>query len=86
MAIPTTPVLILRFPDGDVEHRTTRGELPVGALVRARGALWRVKSYRGPAATLEPADPSSDGAPGQPLVSPDAIGDTPKTDEIMSEV
>ncbi len=69
MAIPTTPVLILRVPGtatSSIEQRG--GKLPVGALVRARGALWRVKSYRGPAATPEPVDPSSDGAPGQPLV------------------
>ena len=31
----------LGFLYGDVEHRTTRGEVPVGALVRARGALSR---------------------------------------------
>jgi hypothetical protein len=86
MAIPTTPILILRFPDGDVEHRTTRGELPIGAAVRARGTLWRVKGYRASAAILEPADSSSNGAPGQPLVTPDALGDTTMTVEIMSEV
>jgi hypothetical protein len=84
MAIPTTPILMLRFPDGDVEYRTTQGELPVWALVRARGALWRVQGYVKQAAVLASFD--GDGAPGQPLVRPDPLGDTPLILEIMSEV
>jgi hypothetical protein len=58
------PILILRFPDGDVEHRTTQGELPIGALVRARGTTWRVKSYSHESAFLEPAAGQGDGAAG----------------------
>jgi len=40
-----TPILLLRFPDGDVEYRSTRGELSVGAVIRSRGAKWRVREY-----------------------------------------
>ena len=36
--MPDTPIILLRFPDGDVEYRSTGGELPVGVLVRSRGA------------------------------------------------
>jgi hypothetical protein len=87
VAIPTTPVLILRFPDGDVEYRTTRGKLPVGSLVRARGTHWRVKAYKGESAILESdGTDGGDGAPGQPIVLPDPLGDTPLTVEVMSEV
>ena len=43
--IPTPPILILRFPDGAVEYRSTRGEVPIGTLVRSRGSLWRVRQH-----------------------------------------
>lgn len=82
--IPTTPILILRFPDGDVEHRTTRGELPIGALIRARGTVWRVKEYRGQSAILESDGNDGGGTPGQPTVLPDPLGDTPLIVEVMS--
>ena len=39
-------ILRLRFPDGDVELRWTSNELPVGVLVRSRGACARVSSSR----------------------------------------
>jgi hypothetical protein len=81
--MPTTPILILRFPDGDVEHRSTRGELPVGALVRARGALWRIRSYQGDAAILEP-DEDTEGAVGGPVTLPNAFDDTPLTLEVLA--
>jgi hypothetical protein len=79
--------MILRFPDGEVEYRSTRGELPVGTLVRARGALWRVRSFSGRAALLESAEqPDSDSAAGGPVVIPTPLGDQPLTLEILSEV
>jgi hypothetical protein len=82
--IPTTPILILRFPDGDAEFRTTRGELPVGSRVRARGTLWRVQAFRNQAAILVPVD--EDGATGHPPVSPNTLGDMPLIVEMTSEV
>jgi hypothetical protein len=81
--IPTTPILLLRFPDGDVEYRTTRGELPVGALVRARGATWRVRCYVADSAILDAAESPSDGAAGGAIVVPDLLGDKPPTLEIL---
>jgi hypothetical protein len=83
---PNTPILILRFPDGDVEHRTTRGELPIGALVRTRGARWRVESYADGAAILVSAEPVVEGAPSGPLVIPDMLGDKPLIVEVLLEV
>ena len=82
---PTTSILTLRFPDGDVEHRFTRGELPIGALVRSRGNLWRISQYVGPVAFLEAAEEPVDGAPGGPLVLPSPFGDTPLTLEVLAE-
>jgi len=83
--IPSTPILILRFPDGDVEYRSTRGELPVGTLIRARGTLWRVRRYDGDAAFLEEAEPQP-GSAGAPIVIPDPLGgDTPLTLEVLTE-
>jgi hypothetical protein len=83
--IPTTPILLLRFPDGDVEYRSTRGELPVGSLVRTRGTLWRVREYNGEAAYLEVAE-APPGPAGGPVVIPDPLGDTPLTLEIVPAV
>jgi hypothetical protein len=67
-------ILRLRFPDGDVELRWNSGELPVGVLVRSRGALWRVRSNEGGAVILEPASPE-DQAPHGPVVKPTPLGD-----------
>jgi hypothetical protein len=84
--IPATPILTLRFPDGDVEYRSTRGELPIGALVCSRGSLWRVRAHtQTGAAILEPAEPPAEGAPGGPVVIPSALADTPLTLEILAE-
>jgi len=78
---------LLRFPDGDVEHRSTRGELPVGTMIRSRGRQWRIARFENEAAILEAADKSSnDGAPGGAVTSPDPLGDTPLTVDILSEV
>ena len=67
-------ILRLRFPDGEVELRWNSGELPVGVLVRSRGALWRVRSNEGGAVILEPASPEDQAAHG-PVVKPTPFGD-----------
>jgi hypothetical protein len=81
------PILILRFPDGDVEHRSTPRELTVGTRIRARGTLWRVTARTGNAVHLEPYEEEAvDGAP-TPTVStivPTALGDEPLIIEILS--
>lgn len=66
--------LRLRFPDGDVELRWNTRELPVGVLVRSRGALWRVSKNEGGAVFLEPASPEDQASHG-PVVKPTPLGD-----------
>jgi hypothetical protein len=67
-------ILRLRFPDGEVEIRWNSGELPVGVLVRSRGALWRVGRHETGAVFLEPASPENQAAHG-PVVKPTPLGD-----------
>ena len=67
-------ILRLRFPDGDVELRWNTGELPVGVLVRSRGALWRVSRHEPGTVILEPASPQ-DRARYGPVVKPTPLGD-----------
>jgi hypothetical protein len=67
-------ILRLRFPDGDVELRWNSGELPVGVLVRSRGALWRVSRCEAGAVILEPASPEVQAQHG-PVVKPTPLGD-----------
>jgi hypothetical protein len=67
-------ILRLRFPDGDVEIRWTAQELPVGVLVRSRGAIWVVKSSNGDSVLLEPAPPEVQAQHG-PVVKPTTIGE-----------
>ncbi len=67
-------ILRLRFPDGDVELRWTSAELPVGVLVRSRGALWRVKSSKDHTVVLEPAPPEVQAQHG-PAVKPTPLGE-----------
>ena len=67
-------ILRLRFPDGDVELRWNARELPVGVLVRSRGALWCVSRNEGGTVILEPASPE-DQAPHGPVVKPTPLGD-----------
>jgi hypothetical protein len=76
----------LRFPDGDVEYRSTRGELPVGTHVRSSGSVWRVREFSGSAAILEPVE-SDDltGAAGGSAITPGPLGDQPLTFEILIE-
>jgi hypothetical protein len=67
-------ILRLRFPDGEVEIRWTDKELPVGVLVRSRGAVWRVKSSDVDSVVLEPAPPEVQAAHG-PVVKPAPLGE-----------
>ena len=68
-------LLKLRFPDGDVEIRWTSYQLPVGVLVRSRGALWRVSRHDDQGAViLEPASPQDQAQYG-PIVKPTPLGD-----------
>ena len=68
------PILRLRFPDGEVEIRWTNKDLPVGVLVRSRGALWRVSSREGQTVMLEAASPADQARHG-PVVKPTPLGD-----------
>jgi hypothetical protein len=68
------PILRLRFPDGDVELRWSNKELPVGVLVRSRGALWRVSSSDERGVILEPASPEDQARFG-PEVKPTPLGE-----------
>lgn len=79
-----TPILMLRFPDGDVEYRSTRGELPIGAQVRARGCLWRIHEYtENGAAILKSAEVPGVGTAGGRTVNPSPIGDAPLAVEVL---
>ena len=82
--IPTTPILLLRFPDGEVEWRSTRGELPIGTLLRSRGALWRVRDFDGEAVLLEEASADDQFMHG-PVVKPSPLGDEPTLLETVIE-
>ena len=56
-------VLLLRFPDGDVEYRSTLADIVEGTRVRARGTSWRVRSINGLTVTLEAVEADApDGA------------------------
>jgi hypothetical protein len=68
-------ILRLRFPDGEVELRWNSNQLPVGVLVRSRGALWRVSRYDdGGAVILDVASPAEQAQYG-PVVRPTPLGD-----------
>jgi hypothetical protein len=67
-------MLRLRFPDGDVELRWTSNELPVGVLVRSRGALWRVSSSDSETVILKPASAEDQAAHG-PVIKPTPLGE-----------
>lgn len=67
-------ILRLRFPDGEVEIRWTSKQLPVGVLVRSRGALWRVSSSDGSAVVLQPASREDQAAHG-PVIKPTLLGE-----------
>lgn len=79
-------LLRLRFPDGDVEIRWNTPQLPVGVLVRSRGALWRVKRYdEGGAVFLEAASPEDQAQHG-PVVKPSPLGEDSVLLETIVEV
>jgi hypothetical protein len=77
--------LRLRFPDGDVELRWNTRELPVGVLVRSKGAWWRVSSNEGGAVILERATPETQAQHG-PVVKRTPFGDEPIILETTLEV
>jgi hypothetical protein len=59
----------------------------VGTVIRSRGRQWRIARFENEAAILEAAEESgTDGAPGGAVTSPDPLGDTPLTVEILSEI
>jgi hypothetical protein len=82
--MPGTPILLLRFPDGEAEWRSSRGELPIGTLVRSRGVLWRVRDYDGEAVLLEEASLEDQIMRG-PIVKPSPLGDEPTLLETIIE-
>ena len=71
---PEPQILRLRFPDGDVELRWTSKTLPVGVLVRSRGALWRVSRKDGEHVVLEPASLEDQASHG-PVTKPTPLGE-----------
>ena len=78
--VPRKSILRLRFPDGEVEIRWTEEEVPVGILVRSRGALWVVKTSNEGALDLAPAPPEIQAQHG-PMVKPSPLGE----DEVLLE-
>ncbi len=80
-----TPLLRIRFPDGEVEIRWNTSELPIGVLVRSRGALWRVSQYSGGTAMLEPASLEDQASHG-PVVRPTPLDERPILLETILEV
>jgi hypothetical protein len=78
-------ILRLRFPDGDVEIRWTSNDLPVGVLVRSRGALWRVSSREDHTVMLEAASPEDQASHG-PVVKPAPLGEEPIFLETILEI
>ena len=82
---PEPSILRLRFPDGDVELRWTTHELPVGVLVRSRGALWRVRSNEESIIVLDAAS-AEDGAQHGPVTKPTPLGEDPVFLETIAEI
>ena len=78
-------ILRLRFPDGDIEIRWTSKKLPVGVLVRSRGALWRVSSSDGDTVILELASAEDQTAHG-PVTKPTPLGEDSVLLETILEV
>lgn len=78
-------ILRLRFPDGNVEIRWTKTKLPVGVLVRSRGALWRVSEADDHSVVLEPAS-VEDQAQHGPVVKPTPLGEDSVFLETIIEV
>ena len=83
--MPGTQIILLRFPDGDVEYRSSGSELPVGVLVRSRGALWRVRRSDGKTVILDEASIEDQASHG-PVTAPTPIGERPVLLETILEV
>jgi hypothetical protein len=80
-----TPIVILRFPDGEVEWRSASVELPAGTLVRSRGALWRVRSSDRGTVVLDEAS-TEDQVMHGPVMKPSPLGDESILLETIIEV
>ena len=78
-------ILRLRFPDGEVEIRWGSKDLPVGVLVRSRGAVWRVSRHEEGAVILEAASLEAQASHG-PVVKPTPLGDEPIFLETILEI
>ena len=78
-------IVRLRFPDGEVEIRWGSKDLPVGVLVRSRGAVWRVSRHEEGAVILEAASPEAQASHG-PVVKPTPLGDEPIFLETILEI
>lgn len=85
MSVEKKRVLRLRFPDGTVAIRWTGRELPVGVLVRSRGALWRVVASQPGRVVLAPAS-HEDTAQHGPTMKATPLGDEPVLLERMLEI
>ena len=84
LPMPTTPIRRIRFPDGDVEYRTTRGELPLGTVLVSRGVHWRVVRYDGETALVALADARGSRARTGSAAAPSPLGPEPPTLEVMT--
>jgi hypothetical protein len=72
---PPAAMLRLRFPDGSVEIGwNSKDPPPVGALVRSRGSLWRVRDYVKETLFLDAAS-TKDQAQYGPTVKPSPLGE-----------
>jgi hypothetical protein len=78
-------ILRLRFPDGEVEIRWGSKDLPVGVLVRSRGAVWRVSRHEEGTVILEAASLEAQASHG-PVVKPAPLGDEPIFLETIIEI
>jgi hypothetical protein len=83
---PEGGMLKLRFPDGSVEIRWSNKDLPpVGALVRSRGSLWRVRDYTKETLFLDAAS-TQDQAQYGPTVKPSPLGEDSVLLETIVEI
>ena len=83
---PQAGMLRLRFPDGSVEIRWNSKDLPpVGALVRSRGSLWRVRGYMTETLFLDAAS-TQDHAQYGPTVKPSPLGEDSVLLETIIEI
>ena len=80
-----TKIILLRFPDGDVEYRSSGSDLPIGVLVRSRGALWRVRAHERGAVILAEASLQDQASHG-PVTAPTPLGERQVLLETILEV